>query len=87
MEIFYSEKAAKSLKKISKGDKKSAKMIMDEIEKYANNPNDNFDLKYLKGKLGSFKRLRVGNYRIIFDDENNVMHIYEIKHRQEIYND
>lgn len=87
MQILYSEKAAKSLKKISKGDKKSAKMIISVIEKYALNPNGNYDIKFLKGNFGEFKRLRVGNYRIIFDDENNILHIYTIRHRQEIYND
>jgi len=44
-------------------------------------------LKVLKGKYGEFKRLRVGKYRIIFDNDGNVMFIYEVKHRQEAYND
>lgn len=87
LQILYSEKAAKNLKKIAKGDKKSAIMIIESIEKYANNPNDNYDVKVLKGKLGNFMRLRVGNYRIIFDNENHILHIYEIKHRQEVHND
>ncbi|MCK4662148.1 MAG: hypothetical protein KAT68_04740 [Bacteroidales bacterium] len=29
--------------------------------------------------------MRVGNYRIIFDEDNNIMYIYKIKHRQEAY--
>ncbi|MGR3310766.1 MAG: type II toxin-antitoxin system RelE family toxin [Candidatus Brocadiales bacterium] len=87
MKIKYSEKAAKQLKKICKGDKKNAKMIIDSIENYAENLSGNFDIKVLKGKYGDFKRLRVGNYRIIFDDAGDVMLIYEIKHRQEAYND
>ena len=41
----------------------------------------------LKGKLGEFKLLRVASYRIIFDDNNRVMFVYEVKHRQEAYND
>lgn len=87
MEIQYSEKAARQLRKICKGDKKSAKMIIKSIEKYAKKPSVNFDIKVLKGQYGDFKRLRVGNYRIIFDDDGNTMLIYEIKHRQEAYND
>jgi len=87
MLIFYSEKAAKNLKKIYKGDKKSAKMIIDAIEKYAENPEGNHDIKFLKGNFGQFKRLRTGSYRVIFDDENNILHIYEIKHRQGAYDD
>jgi len=41
----------------------------------------------LKGKYAEFKRLRVGKYRIIFDDDGKVMVIYEVKHRQEAYYD
>lgn len=85
MEILYTEKAAKQLKKIAKGDKKSASMIIIEIENYASNPLGKFDVKLLKGNLETFKRLRVGNYRVIFDENQNIVNIYEIKHRQEAY--
>jgi mRNA-degrading endonuclease RelE of RelBE toxin-antitoxin system len=60
---------------------------MNAIEAYGQNPTGNFNIKMLKGKYGDFKRLRVGNYRIIFDDVFNVMMIYEIKHRQGAYHD
>jgi mRNA interferase RelE/StbE len=86
MVIKYSEKAVKQIKQIHKGDKKSAKMIIDGIEAYPRNPGGVFDIKILKGKYGEFKRLRVGKYRIIFDDDGNVMFVYEVKHRQEAYN-
>ena len=85
MEIRYSEKAVKQIRKIHKGDKKSAELIIKIIEGYSKNPGGNFDVKVLKGKYGDLKRLRVGNYRVIFDEEGNIMSIYEIKHRQEAY--
>ncbi|NTU41624.1 MAG: type II toxin-antitoxin system RelE/ParE family toxin [Nitrospirales bacterium] len=87
MEIRYSDKAVKQIARISKGDRKSAQMILQAIEAYAENPSGSFDIKALKGRYGDFKRLRVGNYRVIFDDEGLVMSIYEIKHRQEAYHD
>jgi mRNA interferase RelE/StbE len=87
MDIKYSETAFKQLKKISKGDKKSAALIVRAIEAYGENPRGKFDVKILKGDYGNFQRLRAGNYRIIFDDDGNVMFIYEIKHRQGAYND
>jgi len=62
-------------------------MILKAIEAYIKNPRSKFDIKILKGKYGNFKRFRVGNYRIIFDDNGNVMFIYELKHRQEAYSD
>lgn len=87
MKIKYSQKAVKQLKKIRLGDKKSAKMILETIEAYAINPAGHFNIKHLKGDMGDFKRLRAGRYRIIFDDENRVMFVYEVKHRQGAYND
>ena len=87
MQIKYSETSVKQLKKISKGNRKSAEMIIDTIEKYAENPKKSKNVKILKGKFGDFKRLRAGNYRIIFDENDNVMFIYHVKHRKEAYND
>jgi hypothetical protein len=48
---------------------------------YAANPQGAFDVKVLKGKLGDIKRLRAGKYRRLFDDENDVMSVSEVKHR------
>ena len=62
MEIKYSERAVRQIKKIRKGDKKSAALIVDSVEAYAGNPTGRFDLKVLRGKHGDLKRLRVGNY-------------------------
>ena len=42
MEIRYSEKAAKQLKTIAKGDKKSASMILAGLEAYARRPTKCF---------------------------------------------
>ncbi len=79
MEIRYSEKAVKQLKTVAKGDKKSAAMILDVVEAYAADPRGRFDVKVLKGKLGDMKRFRLGKYRILFDDENEVMSVYDSK--------
>jgi mRNA-degrading endonuclease RelE of RelBE toxin-antitoxin system len=85
--IRYSERAVKQIKAIAKGDKKTAAMILGAIEAYAANPRGAFDIKALKGKLGDIKRLRVGKYRILFDDEKEVMSVHEVKHRREAYSD
>jgi mRNA-degrading endonuclease RelE of RelBE toxin-antitoxin system len=70
-----------------KGSRPSAQEIIAAIEAYGENPAGKFDVKLLKGKYGDFKRLRVGHYRIIFDEASQVMTIYEIKHRQEAHHD
>ena len=85
LEIKYSGKASKQFARIHKGDKKSAEMIMRAVEGYSKDSFGNFDIKTLKGKHAKFKRLRIGDYRIVFEDDNVNMWIYEIKHRQEAY--
>ena len=85
--IVYSETAVKQLKRIAKGDRKSASMIIERKESYAAAPSSAHNVKVLKGRLGSFKRLRAGNYRIIFDEKSCVLYIYEVKHRQVAYYD
>jgi len=87
MKIRYSEKAKKQIKKIFKGDRTSAEMIIKAIEAYAENPSGNFDIKTLKGNFEDLKRLRIGNYRVIFDNYSDIMSIYEIKQRQGAYHD
>jgi mRNA-degrading endonuclease RelE of RelBE toxin-antitoxin system len=87
MEIRYSDNALKQLKNIFKSDPKSGRMILNRIENYMINPEGFHDIKTLKGNWGELKRLRAGNYRIIFDLSMNCISIYEIKHRQGAYND
>ncbi|TVM00165.1 MAG: type II toxin-antitoxin system RelE/ParE family toxin [Candidatus Brocadia sp. WS118] len=85
LEIKYSGKASKQFARIYKGDRKSAEMIIKAVEGFSRNPFGNFDIKILKGEHAKFKRLRIGDYRIIFEDDKVNMWIYEIKHRQEAY--
>ncbi len=82
--IRYAEIAAEQLKAIAAFDKKSAGMVLSKIEQYALNPAS-FKVKTLKGRFVSFKWIRAGDYRIIFDDNNNVMNVYQVKHRKEAY--
>jgi len=86
-QIQYSLKAAKQLRKIFKADRQSAEMIISAIEKYAESPLNRSDVKILKGQFEDLKRLRVGNYRVIFDENLIIINVYEIKHRQEAYHD
>ena len=85
MRIKYSDKATKQLRKIAESDRKVAKRIFKKIERYADEPTGKHDIKALKGKYGSFLRLRVGEYRAIFDLAENEMLVYEVRHGQEAY--
>jgi mRNA interferase RelE/StbE len=42
------------------------------------------DVKKLKGSKNEF-RLRVGNYRVIFELEGDSIIVYEVGHRKDIY--
>ena len=75
MKINYSKQSAKFL---SKQDKITQKRIIEAINKLPNG-----DVRKLQGRSGY--RLRVGNFRVIFDREGNIMHIEEIDNRGQVY--
>lgn len=75
MKINYSKQSAKFL---SKQDKTTQKRIIEAINKLPTG-----DVKKLQGRPGY--RLRVGNFRIIFDKEGNIVYIEEIDSRGQIY--
>ena len=75
MQINYSKQA---LKFLSRQDKITQKRIINAI-----NILPKGDVKKLQGKSGY--RLRVGDFRIIFDKDANVICIIEIDNRGQIY--
>ena len=80
MTIQIDEKAFKDLSKIHK---QEVKKILSKIELLEDYP----DVANIK-KLTNFEppyRLRVGNYRVLFDIEDNVITVYRIKHRSKSY--
>ena len=77
--IEVKKQAIKDLKSIQKSD--SAR-ILDKIRLLEDNLKGNVK------KLTNFTpeyRLRVGNYRILFEIEEERIIIYRIKHRKEVY--
>ena len=79
--IFYSPRAAKSLKKIPKEYRVRIKNKVDEISK---NPHLPGTIKLVDYPIAKFRH-RAGNYRIFFDiDENNkILEILDIRKRDE----
>jgi mRNA interferase RelE/StbE len=74
--------AAKALKKIPKSDRKC---IADKIDSLAEKPPNPSTTK-LKGN-NPFHKVRVGDYRIIYEIQNDVLIILIVKigHRKDIY--
>jgi mRNA interferase RelE/StbE len=61
-----------------------AKRIKKSIEeKLTTNPNI-FGVP-LRSELAGFKKLRVGNYRVIFNVESHIVFVYLIDHRRSAY--
>ena len=80
--IEVKKSAAKELKKISKPDQKGIVRAIDNLAENLPNP----DTTKLKGN-NPFHRIRVGDYRIIYEIQNNILLILIIKigHRKDIY--
>jgi mRNA interferase RelE/StbE len=80
-EIVYSKSALKALSRIPVN---FAKRIRSKIEQYAADPASQVsNIVKLQGRDGY--RLRVGDWRVIFDEDGNVIAILEIGPRGGIY--
>lgn len=79
--IKYDPKAVKQLQKLNKS---VASGLLNGIEEFANNPVLT-NIKKLKTPFDGAYRLRIGDYRVIFYQEDNLMLISRIAHRKQIY--
>ena len=78
--------STKSFKFLKRSDPKLREALQRKINMLAQNPFDAaLNVKKLKGREGY--RLRVGDYRILYTVENNIVtiHIVDIAHRREVY--
>ena len=73
----------RAVKDISKLDKKMKERIAEKLHLVAQNPVL-YSKKLTNPKIGTY-RLRIGEYRVIFDLENSTMIVLRIGHRKEIY--
>ncbi|RAP39678.1 hypothetical protein BYZ73_19335 [Rhodovulum viride] len=79
--ITYRPAALRALRKMPRT---TAKRIIAKIEAYATDPASQANnVKVLKGREGI--RLRVGNWRVIMDDNGEVLDVLEIGSRGSIY--
>ncbi|OAE43947.1 type II toxin-antitoxin system RelE family toxin [Brucella intermedia] len=81
-QITYSREATKTLIKMPAN---TAKLIRSKIEQYAADPASLANnVKALKGGEGVF-RLRVGDWRVLFTDEGEIIAIVRIAPRGSVY--
>ena len=78
--ITYKKSVFKDLSKLEKSD---AKKILSKIEKELK--ENAIQHPILKGMFRGMRKLRVGNYRIIYVIMNNDVLILRVAHRKEVY--
>lgn len=79
--VFYSRAAAKALAAIARPQQQR---IRDKIDQLAADPASLANnVKMLQGV--DAKRLRVGDYRVIFTESLEILDILKVGHRREIY--
>lgn len=79
--IQYDPKAIKQLQKLNK---QIASQILDDIKDYFKNPIIT-KTKKLKTPFEGAYRLRLGDYRVIFYEEDELILISKIAHRKDVY--
>jgi len=79
-EIEFKPRAIKDLKSL---EKKDLKNVIEKIEEMKNGIV-NLNIKKLTNFTPEY-RLRVGNYRVLFEITDNVITIYTISHRKDAY--
>jgi len=78
--LVYTRRALKDIQSL---DIKVKRRIAKALLRYAENPLD-YAQKLLDEKLGSY-RFRIGDYRAVFDIEDDELIILRVGHRKEIY--
>jgi len=78
-QIEWKEHAIQNIEKLESS---TAKRIIKKVEELSENPYSK-DIKRLKGIEGF--RLRVGDYRVIFEIEGNIIYVLKVGHRKHIY--
>jgi mRNA interferase RelE/StbE len=78
-EVAFKPKSLRDCKKIPK---KDLRRIFEKIETMQNNLEG--DVRRLTNFTPEY-RLRAGNYRVLFEIENDSIVIYRIRHRKEAY--
>ncbi len=78
--ILYTRSAFEDIQKL---DGVTKKRLKKKIDRFLQNPFS-FTKRLINSSIGSY-RWRVGNYRIVFDNEADKIIILRVGHRREIY--
>jgi mRNA interferase RelE/StbE len=80
--IQFKKSVARDLKKIGKA---QARTILVKIEDELSSSPENYPARLLTGKFAGLRRLRAGDYRVIFSILGDTVLILRINHRKDAY--
>lgn len=84
MEIIFSKRAARAISRLGK---EARKRIIAKLHSYLRQENPLRFAERLKDcKIGEC-RFRIGDYRVLFDTEDNKIIVLKVGHRRDIYKD
>jgi mRNA interferase RelE/StbE len=78
--ILYKKSVGRDLKSIPKAE---AKRIVDQIEEALTKHPDSYPV--LKGEFAGLRRMRIGDYRVIFSIMDGDVLVLRIGHRKDVY--
>ncbi len=82
MDFFFSSKALKDIKKLTPN---MQKRLIKKLDYFCRQKDPlKFSEVLIDNNIGSY-RYRIGDYRVVFDVEKNLLIILRIGHRKEIY--
>jgi mRNA interferase RelE/StbE len=82
MNVLFSKSALRNLEKLEKA---IQKRIIDKTEFYFSQKNPLSHTEKMKDTRYGQWRLRIGDYRVLFDVEKDCAFILKIGHRREVY--
>jgi mRNA interferase RelE/StbE len=82
--LEYRSDAEKAIERLDKG---TRLRVLSALERLARDPRAASNVKALVGSLGGRYRLRVGDYRVVYEliDGRLVVLVIDIAHRREVY--
>jgi mRNA interferase RelE/StbE len=80
VKIEWREEARAAVRRL---DRATAMQVFEGVERYARTGSG--DVKPLHGELAGSLRLRVGDYRVMFELHDDTIRIFGVRHRNEAY--
>lgn len=82
--LEYRSDAEKAIERL---DKRARLRVLSALERLALDPRAASNVKALVGTLGGWYRLRVGDYRVVYEliDGRLVVLVIEVAHRKDVY--